>query len=393
MPKKKQTTGPKSKHKSPSSLEDVLFALEALHERVAQVKDLKSEGFPYRDALRARAELQMRETIRNVFGERSQEYQRLKNFCIQSTNEGDIAHALIILQDLILIMENRRLNILGIAPVAHTSALNTATKSATDTYQKSSPVPASQSHPSVPIPTHPKQNIQSSPISTASSPQVPETTPARQTVTRPTRVSQNDQSPPGLASGSLKVDRPVTPSSSGIEMNLPRITTSPPATATPSIHSLPSVESAFTRILVIANRFHAVARHLRLRRDYRTTLEVEDQYDVQDLFGSLLKVDFEEVGSEEWMPDYSGFSSQSTFFLAQGQLAIVLKKTRPGWGPRDLHMELAIDIERYATYPECTALFCFVYDPEGRIGNPTSLEEQLTKQDKGLSITTLISPK
>lgn len=392
MPKKKQTTGPKSKQKSPSPLEEALSALEALHERVAQVEDLKNEGFPYRDALRARAEIQMRETIRSVFGERSQEFQRLKNFTIQSTDDGDIAHALIILQDLILIIENRRRNILGLAPVAPSTAVKPRAEGATDTYQRPSPNPPSPAKSSVPTPS--QQHIQpSSSIATASSQNVSVATPARQTATRPTPDLQIPQASTRSASESAVVNTPVTNSSPRIDLRLPHLATSPPAPSAPSLHPPSPVEAAFTRIHVIANRFHAVARQLRLRRDYRTTLEVEDQYDVQDLFGSLLKIDFEEVGSDEWMPGYGGFSSQNTFFVAQGQLALILKKTRPGWGPRDLQAELTIDIERYAAYPECTALLCFVYDPEGRIGNPASLEELLTKQDKGLSVTTLISPK
>ncbi|MBX3304340.1 MAG: hypothetical protein KF693_19175, partial [Nitrospira sp.] len=51
-------------------------------------------------------------------------------------------------------------------------------------------------------------------------------------------------------------------------------------------------------------RLHAVARQLRLRRDYRPTLEIEDDYDLQDLLGALLKVEFDEVATEEWTPPY-----------------------------------------------------------------------------------------
>ena len=43
-----------------------------------------------------------------------------------------------------------------------------------------------------------------------------------------------------------------------------------------------------------------MARQLRLRKDYRTTLEVEDDYDLQDLLSALLKLEFDEVGAEEW---------------------------------------------------------------------------------------------
>ncbi|MDR4469235.1 MAG: hypothetical protein MRJ68_13235 [Nitrospira sp.] len=42
-------------------------------------------------------------------------------------------------------------------------------------------------------------------------------------------------------------------------------------------------------------RLHSVARQLRLRRDYRPTLEIEDDHDLQDLLCALLKMEFDEV--------------------------------------------------------------------------------------------------
>lgn len=393
MAKKKQTSSHKSKDKNPSPLEEVVFGLEVLHARVAQVEDLKNEGFPYRDALRARAEIQMRESIRNVFGERSQEYQRLKQFRIQSTSEGDIAHALIILQDLILLMEERRMEILGISPATDASDSDTVQGTSHDTYQGASSPPSTP--PIFPDSIHPpfKPISQPLPESPTTSLHPPVSTPLLHRGESPTPIPQETRPTEGGTSKALHVDIPLTPATSSMDMNLPGATTPRPSVPAPANPSPPSLESAFARVRVIANRFHAVARHLRHRRDYRTTLEVEDQYDVQDLFVSLLKVDFEEVDSEEWTPDYGGFSSQSTFFLAQGALAIILKKTRPGWGPRELISELTIDSARYATYPACKTLFCFVYDPEGRIGNPASLEELLTTHEMGLSLSTLISPK
>jgi hypothetical protein len=43
-------------------------------------------------------------------------------------------------------------------------------------------------------------------------------------------------------------------------------------------------------------RFHLVARQLRLRKEYRPTLEITDEYDLQDLFYALLRLQFDEVG-------------------------------------------------------------------------------------------------
>lgn len=56
----------------------------------------------------------------------------------------------------------------------------------------------------------------------------------------------------------------------------------------------------------ICNRFHLVARQLRSRHNSRETLNVEDEYDVQDLLHGLLTLEFEDIRAEEWTPGYAG---------------------------------------------------------------------------------------
>jgi hypothetical protein len=54
-----------------------------------------------------------------------------------------------------------------------------------------------------------------------------------------------------------------------------------------------------SRIERLCDRFHLVARSLRDRHNNRPTIEVEDEYDVQDLFHALLKLDFDNIRPEE----------------------------------------------------------------------------------------------
>lgn len=61
-------------------------------------------------------------------------------------------------------------------------------------------------------------------------------------------------------------------------------------------------------------RFHSVAKQLRHRYDNRPTLDINDEYDVQDLLHSLLKLYFEDIRKEEWTPSYAGGSSRMDFF-------------------------------------------------------------------------------
>ncbi len=140
-------------------------------------------------------------------------------------------------------------------------------------------------------------------------------------------------------------------------------------------------------------RFHAVTRQLRLRKDYRATLEVEDDYDLQDLLCALLKVEFDEVGVDEWTPPYAEGAPRTTFLLHREQIAVVAKKTRPGLTMKELADQVAADSAKYSVRNKCTTLFCFIYDPEGRIGSPKRLETDLTSVSDRYTIEVLVAPK
>jgi hypothetical protein len=140
----------------------------------------------------------------------------------------------------------------------------------------------------------------------------------------------------------------------------------------------------------ICNRFHLVSRQLRSRHNNRETLCIEDEYDVQDLFHSLLIMYFDDIRPEEWTPSYAASSSRVDFLLKEKQIVIELKKTRKGLGSKELGEQLIIDIHRYQAHPDCKTLICFVYDPEGRIGNPKGIENDLSK---GMNVSVIITPK
>jgi len=146
-------------------------------------------------------------------------------------------------------------------------------------------------------------------------------------------------------------------------------------------------------IVKICNSFHLVARQLRKRHSNRATLEIEDEYDVQDLFHALLRLFFEDIRAEEWTPSYAGGSSRVDFLLQQEKIVVELKKTRNGLGEKEVGNQLLIDIARYQSHPDCKNLICFVYDPEGRIGNPKGLENDLNNlSNERINIITLIRP-
>ena len=140
-------------------------------------------------------------------------------------------------------------------------------------------------------------------------------------------------------------------------------------------------------------RFHSVARQLRLRGEYRATLSVEDEFDAQDLLHALLRIQFDNIDTDEWTPSYSSGTPRMTLLLNDSRLAVIVKKTRPGLNAKDLSDQLQIDAERYRSHGRCTTLLCFMYDPEGRIGNPRGLEASLTSVSKSFVIDVLVAPK
>lgn len=143
----------------------------------------------------------------------------------------------------------------------------------------------------------------------------------------------------------------------------------------------------------ICLRFHAVARQLRSRHAGRPTLEIEDEYDVQDLLHAILRLHFEDVRPEEWTPSYAGGSSRVDFLLKSEKIVIEVKKTRTSMSTSDLGGQILVDVARYERHPDCELLVCFVYDPEGRIGNPVGLERDLEGHSGKLSVRAIIGPK
>ncbi len=140
-------------------------------------------------------------------------------------------------------------------------------------------------------------------------------------------------------------------------------------------------------------RFHAIARQLKLRGEYRPTLAIEDEIDVQDLLHALLRVQFDDIGSDEWTPEYSREAPRTTFLLDHDRLAVVVKRTRAGLSAKDLAEQIRLDAERYRLREKCTALFCFIYDPDGRIGNPRGLEQEHATFSEDFVVDVLVAPK
>ncbi|MBI2394546.1 MAG: DUF2321 domain-containing protein [Deltaproteobacteria bacterium] len=143
----------------------------------------------------------------------------------------------------------------------------------------------------------------------------------------------------------------------------------------------------------VFDRFHAVQMQLRHRNGGRQTLLIEDEYDVQDLLHGLLKVFFDDVRPEDVCPTYGSGTTRVDFFLKREETFVEVKKTRKGLAAKEVVDELLIDVGRYQARPDCKRLYCFVYDPEGRIPNPQAIEGDLTKKQGEVDVVVIVRPK
>lgn len=134
-------------------------------------------------------------------------------------------------------------------------------------------------------------------------------------------------------------------------------------------------------IINVLERFPAFCRQLKKRYNDRDTIEVNDEYDVQDLVHALLTLHFDDVRPEEASPSYAGSSSRQDFLLKKEKIVIEVKKTRQSLRAGKIGEELIIDMARYRAHPDCDMLVCFVYDPDGWVNNPKGVIADLEGGD------------
>jgi len=318
--------------------DEVTRGVEQLRALVKPVDELKREGNPYKDAERSKLEFQVKDALRDIFGEDSPEYQQNKNFRIKSTAKSEVMHALEFLESLIAYLDDKKLELEGKKPKAAT------------------PPPA----PAAPPPPIAQPAAVAPPPRPVAPP--PPVAPPRPVVAPPPPVAPKVVAPAA---------RPAASSAgSGV-----------------------ASADAVGLLRKIGNRFHAVARQLRLRHEGRPTIEVEDEYDAQDVVHALLCLEFDEIRRETWQPGYAGGAAHTYFVAPRDRILIEVKKTRQGVGAKEIAGQLDHDTLYYWTHPDCQTVFCFVYDPEARVGDPYGLEKMLTKQVDGQRVEVFISPK
>ncbi len=145
----------------------------------------------------------------------------------------------------------------------------------------------------------------------------------------------------------------------------------------------------------IFRKFQRISNQLKRRHDSRDTIIIKDEYDVQDLLHALMKLYFEDIRDEDWVPEYAGGKTRVDFLLKTEKIIIEVKKTRSGLKDKEIGDQLISDIAHYKAHPDCEKIICFVYDPDCYIKNPSGLEKDLNKlsEQNGIKTQTYIYPK
>jgi hypothetical protein len=412
------------------AIDELTQSIEQLQELLSKVEDLGREGFPYLEGARARTELQLRECIKRAFGEKSPEFQTHRQHKLSVSS--DTKQTVRLIRNLLATLEEKKLELQGVKPTVAEEATTASepTRPHMTLVPPSAPTPqvtitsaASAIPPAVtmaiPLATNIEMNMPAVSAGTVAPVAAPAPPPPVEPVAPPQAALPPTQPKPQRAPlepiSSLfrtQETRPLAP------VQQPSAIPSPPPAspnqfsttqevrvpAQSTASSPPSQESAARSVApdgvdhlkmskTLCQRFHFVARQLRLRGEYRSTLDVEDEFDVQDLLHALLRLQFDDISTEEWTPSYSNGTPRTTFLLNQDRLALVVKKTRTGLSVKDLADQVRVDIDRYRTRGRCTNLFCFIYDPEGRIGNPRGLESDLASTSEHFTVDVLVAPK
>lgn len=141
----------------------------------------------------------------------------------------------------------------------------------------------------------------------------------------------------------------------------------------------------------ITTNFHRCAKSILNRHSNRQTLKITDEYDVQDLLQGILRLFFDDIIPEDYVPSYAGGSSRIDFHLREYETYIETKMTRENLKDKEIGDQLIIDIARYGN--KCKKLICFIYDGSGLLKNPYGLIKDLEKlSTNDLTVKVYIAP-
>ncbi len=113
------------------------------------------------------------------------------------------------------------------------------------------------------------------------------------------------------------------------------------------------------------------------RRKGAQTLTFSTEYDVQDLLHALLRPWVADIRPEEFTPSYAGTATRMDFLLPKYRLVIELKFVRDRSHAKKIGDEIIVDIDHYRRHPDCSELWCVVFDQDHLLPNAEGLRTDL----------------
>ena len=115
MARARTAESPRTRSKT-AAIEEITQGVATFQSIITAIEDFSREGFPYRDGARAKAELQIRETVRRLFGERSPEYQAHRAHKLKISTPAETAQSVLLVKSFIAALERKKLELQGLAP-------------------------------------------------------------------------------------------------------------------------------------------------------------------------------------------------------------------------------------------------------------------------------------
>jgi hypothetical protein len=140
---------------------------------------------------------------------------------------------------------------------------------------------------------------------------------------------------------------------------------------------------------LLLRRLPLVIRQLRWRQTDRPAFSVENELDLEDLLRSLVPLRFDDVRLECRTPAYSP-GTRTDLVVGPGKIALTAKYARPGLREPQLVDQCKEDVAYFRQRGGCRWLVCFVYDPEGMLRDPGSLESMMAGLTEDLHVLCII---
>jgi len=171
----------------------------------------------------------------------------------------------------------------------------------------------------------------------------------------------------------------------------PKVPTPPPPADVPVVARIVEVHDPNLDMLEsILRRLPQAVRPLLVRRRQRDPIAINDEYDIQDVAETALRLVYADVRQEEWNPSSAGSASRMDLLVKAERCAVETKVTRPGRGERAIKEELLVDINDFKGHPSVRTLVVAIYDLAGTFANGPGFEADLTRMHDSLAVRVLV---